>query len=75
MVLLRQYHFTSWKIAPGVHGVLDKIENLGEKDSMLPEYGNEQLQGLVNFYRKEAIVEFGGKTYTSPTLVNERNLC
>ena len=49
--------------------------NLGEKDSMLPEYGNEQLQGLVNFCGKEAMVEFGGKTYTSPTLVNERNLC
>ena len=44
--------------------------NLGEKDSMLPEYGNDQLQVLVNFYGKEAMIEFGDKTYTSPPLVN-----
>ena len=25
-MLLMQYYFTSWKIAPGVHGVLDKIK-------------------------------------------------
>ena len=31
----------------------------------------DQLQVLVNFYRVEAMVEFGGKTYTSPPLVNE----
>ena len=41
---------TSWKIAPGVHGVLDKVIYLGEDDSMLHEYGNDQLQVLVNFY-------------------------
>ena len=45
--------------------------NLGEEDSMLPEYGNGLLQVLVNFYGKEAMLEFGGKTYTSPPLVNE----
>ena len=39
--------------------------NLGEKDSI------NQLQVLVNFYGKEAMVEFGGKTYTSSPLVNE----
>ena len=42
--------------------------------SMLPEYGNDQLQVLVNFYGKEAIVEFGGKTHTSPHLVNEEEI-
>ena len=31
--------------------------NLGDA----PEYGNDQLQVLVNFYGKEAKVEFGGK--------------
>ena len=48
--------------------------NLGEEDSMLPEYGNDQLQVvLVNFYGEEAMVEFGGKTYTPP-LVNEEEM-
>ena len=41
---------------------------------MLPEYVNNQLQVLVNFYRKVAMVEFGGKTYTSPPLVNEEEI-
>ena len=31
--------------------------NLGEEDSVLPEYGTDQLQVLVNFYGKEAMVE------------------
>ena len=48
--------------------------NLGEEDSMLPEYGNDQLEVvLVNFYREEAMVEFGGKTYNSPP-VNEEEM-
>ena len=41
---------------------------------MLPEYGNDQLKVLVNFYGKEAIVEFGGITFTSPPLVNEEEI-
>ena len=28
----------------------------------------------VNFYGKEAMAEFGGKTYTSPPLVNEEEV-
>ena len=36
---------------------------------MLPEYGNDQLQ--VTSMGK---VEFGGKTYTSPPLVNEEDI-
>ena len=48
--------------------------NLGEEDSMLPKYGNSQLQVLVNFYGKEAMVEFGCKTYISPPLVNEEEI-
>ena len=40
---------------------------------MLPEYGNVQLK-YVNFYGKEAMVEFGGNTYTSPPLVNEEEI-
>ena len=45
--------------------------NLGEEDS---EYGTDQLQVLVNLYGKEAVVEFGGKTYTSPPLENEEEI-
>ena len=41
---------------------------------MLPEYGSDQLQVLVNFYGKEAMVEFAGNTYTSPPLVNEEDI-
>ena len=41
---------------------------------MLPEYGSDQLQVLVNFCGKEAMIEFGGKTYTSPPLVNEEEI-
>ena len=41
---------------------------------MLPEFGSDQLQVLVNFYGKEAMVEFGGKTYTSLPLVNEEEI-
>ena len=41
---------------------------------MLPEYGNDQLQVLANLYGKEAMVEFSGKTYTSPPLVNEEEI-
>ena len=74
-MLLMQYYFTNWKIAPCVHGVRqDKVIDLGEEDGMLPEYRNNQLQVVVNFYGKEAMVEFGGKTYTSPPLVM-KNKC
>ena len=37
---------------------------------MLPEYGNDQLYVQV-LDGKEAMVEFGRKTYTSPPLVIE----
>ena len=39
-------------------------------EAALPEFGNNELKVLLNFYGKEAQVEFGGKTYTSPPLVD-----
>ena len=36
----------------------------------LPEYGNKELQVLVDFYGKEATAEFVGTTVTSPPLVD-----
>ena len=50
------------------------INLIGEEDNKLLEYGNDQLQVLVNFYGKEVMVELGGKTYTSPPLVNEEEI-
>ena len=49
-MLLMQYYYISWKIAPGVHGVLDNMKRLTyivEEDGMLPEYGKDQLQILL----------------------------
>ena len=40
-------------------------------EAALPEFSNNELKVLLNFYGKEAQAEFGGKSYTSPTLVEE----
>ena len=40
------------------------------EDSALPAYGQRELQTLVEFYGKEATVEFGGTTYTSAPLID-----
>ena len=39
-------------------------------EAALPEFDNSELKVLLNFYGKEAQAEFGGKTYTSPPLVD-----
>ena len=39
-------------------------------EAALPEFGNNELKVLLNFYGKEAQAEFGGKTYTAPPLID-----
>ena len=41
-------------------------------ETALPKFGNNELK--VNFYGKEAQAEFGGKTYTSPPLVDSEEI-
>ena len=43
-------------------------------EAALPEFGNNELKVLLNFYGKEAQAEFGGKTYTSPPLVDSEEI-
>lgn len=43
--------------------------SIPSEETALAEYGKE-LQALVDFYGKEATVEFNGTTYTSPPLVD-----
>ena len=43
-------------------------------EAALPEFGNDELKVLLNFYGKEAQAEFGGKTYTSPPLVDSEEI-
>ncbi len=44
--------------------------SLPTDETELLEYGKGEIQTLVNFYGKEATMEFDGKTYTSPPLVD-----
>ena len=48
--------------------------SLPTDEAGLPEFGNNELKVLLNFYGKEAQAEFGGKPYTSPPLVGEEIL-
>ena len=43
-------------------------------EAALPEFGNNELKVLLNFYGKEAQAEFGGKTYTSPPFVDSEEM-
>ncbi len=43
---------------------------LPTEETALMEYGKKELETLVDFYGKEATVDFEGKTYTSPPLVD-----
>ena len=43
-------------------------------EAALPEFGNNELKVCLNFYGKEAQAEFGGKTYTSPPLVDSEGI-
>ena len=43
-------------------------------EAALPEFDNNELKVLLNFYGKEAQAEFGGKTYTSPPLVDSEEI-
>ena len=43
-------------------------------EAALPEFGNNELKVLLNFYGKETQAEFGGKTYTSPPLVDSEEI-
>ena len=43
-------------------------------EAALPELGNNELKVLLNFYGKEAQAEFGGKTSTSPPLVDSQEI-
>ncbi len=44
--------------------------SLPTDETEILEYGKGEIQTLVNFYGKEATMEFDGKTYTSPPLVD-----
>ena len=43
-------------------------------EAALPEFGNNELKVLLIFYGKEAQAEFGGKTYTSPPLIDSEEI-
>ena len=43
-------------------------------EAALSEFGNNKLKVLLVFYGKEAQTEFGGKTYTSPPLVDSEEI-
>ena len=43
-------------------------------EAMLSEYGNEQLQSLVEFYGNEVTTEFDGKTYSSSPLIDSEEI-
>ena len=43
---------------------------LPAEETALADYGKKELQVLVDFYGKEATVEFEGSTYTSPPLAS-----
>ena len=47
---------------------------LPDNESLLPSYGNSQVQDLADFYGNEATIVFEGTSYTSPAVVNKDEL-